>query len=356
MIDENLQNAKSKPVVLVTAVGAPPGLNTLRALLEYDRFDVVAADADKYSPALYGFGVPHVVLDRATNETVFISKLKQVISEKNVKVIVSCIETEIFTIARHAQELEALGVHLLIPDKDILVTAANKGTATEIALRNGIPCPASRVIPVAGTNSAKKKALSAFLTECPFPWILKPTISYGMRDVGRVSSIDEALHLLLNQKEEFIVQEFIPSPVGNMYIVGLLYNRAGQVMRKFSSRSIRTLFPDGGPATAGVSVHVPEIIDASIKLLAHIGRWQGPLMVEWLRDPRDNQFKFIEINPRIWGYNYLATGSGINFPAATVELCLNRDIGPDPGFKTGVTMLRITHDLIFPECPFELDV
>ena len=351
-----MQNAESKPVVLVTAVGAPPGLNTLRALLEYDRFDVVAADADKYSPALYGFEVPHVILNRATDEEVFIGTLKQVIREKNIKVIISCIETEIFAIARHPQELEALGVDLLIPDKDILVNAANKGTATEIALQNGIPCPVSRVFPVAQTNSEKKKALSAFLTECPFPWILKPTIGYGMRNVARVHSIDEALQILLNQNEDFLIQEFIPAPVGNMYIVGLLYNRAGQVMRKFSSRSIRTLFPDGGPATAGVSVYVPEIIDATIKLLSHIGHWRGPLMVEWLRDPRDNHFKFIEINPRLWGYNYLATGSGINFPATTVELCLNRDVGPDPGFKAGVTMLRVTHDLIFPECPFELDV
>ena len=37
------QKAKSKPVVLVTAVGAPPGLNTLRALLEYNCFDVIAS-------------------------------------------------------------------------------------------------------------------------------------------------------------------------------------------------------------------------------------------------------------------------------------------------------------------------
>ena len=129
MIGENMQkmamqNAESKPVVLVTAVGAPPGLNTLRALLEYDRFDVVAADADKYSPALYGFEVPHVILNRATDEEVFIGTLKQVIREKNIKVIISCIETEIFAIARHPQELEALGVDLLIPDKDILVNAS----------------------------------------------------------------------------------------------------------------------------------------------------------------------------------------------------------------------------------------
>jgi D-aspartate ligase len=351
-----MHNVESKPVVLITAVGAPPGLNTLRALLEYNCFDVVAADADKYSPAIYGFGVPHVVLSRVTDEAVFIGELKQVIREKNIKVIISCIETEIFAIARHAKELEAMGVHLLIPNRDVLVNAANKGRATATAFQNGIPCPVSRVIPVGGTPSEKRQALSAFLMECPLPWILKPTIGYGMRHVARVDSIDAAFQVLLNQNQEFLVQEFIPAPVGNMYIVGLLYNRAGQVMRKFSSRSIRTLFSDGGPATAGVSVYVPEIIEATIKLIAQIGQWRGPVAVEWLRDLRDDQFKFIEINPRIWGYSYLATGSGINFPAATVELCLNRDVGLDPGFKTGVTMLRINHDLIFPECPFELNV
>jgi predicted ATP-grasp superfamily ATP-dependent carboligase len=345
-----------KPVVLVTAVGAPPGLNTLRALMETGLYDIVAADADKYSPALYGFGVPHVVLPRATDEEAFITALKCVIRRHRVSVILACIEEEVFAIARHAQELTDLGVRLPIPALDVLNRATHKGLATKTAKDCGMPCPESIVVPATVTAREKKGALAAFHGICPLPWILKPVIGHGMRGVSRVETLDEARALLRTHSRDVIIQEFIPAPVGCMHIVGLLYDRDGRVVRRFSSRSIRTLYPTGGPATAGVSVRVPEIIENTIALLARIGPWRGPLMAEWLRDPRDNRFKFIEVNPRIWGYSYLAAGSGSNFPAATAAVCLNGDAGPDPGFKEGVTMIRITHDLIFPECPFELDV
>jgi predicted ATP-grasp superfamily ATP-dependent carboligase len=345
-----------KPVVLVTAVGAPPGLNTLRALLETGLYDAVAADADKYSPALYGFGVPHVVLPRATDEVQFIDALKSVILRNRVSVILPCIEEEVFAIARHARELTELGVRLPIPSLDVLNQATNKGLATKTARECGIPCPESIVMPAEDTAQDKEAALVSFHRICPLPWILKPVIGHGMRGVSRVETLDEARALLCTHNRDVIIQEFIPAPVGCMHIVGLLYDREGRVVRRFSSRSIRTLYPAGGPATAGVSIRVPEIIENTIALLARIGPWRGPLMAEWLRDPRDNRFKFIEVNPRIWGYSYLAAGSGSNFPAATAAVCLNGDAGPDPGFKEGVTMIRITHDLIFPECPFDLDV
>jgi len=346
----------AKPVVLVTAVGAPPGLNTLRALLETNLYEVVAADADKYSPALYGFKVPHVILPRATDEEHFIGALKKIVRQYRVSAILACIEEEVFAIARHARELTDLGVRLPIPELDILNRATNKGLATMTARDNGIPCPETIIVPADHGRAEKDAAVAAFHEGCPLPWILKPVIGHGMRGVTRINSLDEARTQLRGQNQDIIIQEFIPAPVGCMHIVGLLYDREGRVVRRFSSRSIRTLYPTGGPATAGVSVLVPEIIEDTIRLLARIGRWRGPLMTEWLRDPRDNQFKFIEINPRIWGYSYLAAGSGSNFPAATAAVCLNGDAGPDPGFKEGVTMLRITHDLIFPECPFELDV
>jgi exodeoxyribonuclease-3 len=42
--------ANNLPSVLVTSVGAPPGLNALRSLFEAGEFELVAADANKYSP------------------------------------------------------------------------------------------------------------------------------------------------------------------------------------------------------------------------------------------------------------------------------------------------------------------
>jgi predicted ATP-grasp superfamily ATP-dependent carboligase len=177
-----------------------------------------------------------------------------------------------------------------------------------------------------------------------------------MKDITHVASFDEALAASCATSAELLVQEFIPGPVGSMHLAGLLYNIEGRVVRRFSSRSIRTLYPSGGPATAGVSVYQPDMVAATERLVGLIGTWKGPLNAEWMLDPRDGKLKFIEINPRMWGYGYLATGAGLNFPAGIVALALGRDIGPDPGFREGVTLLRSTTDLIFMASPFELKV
>jgi predicted ATP-grasp superfamily ATP-dependent carboligase len=344
-----------KPVVLVTAVGAAPGLNSLRAIRDDGRFSLVAADADRYSPGLYERDVDGVILPLATDEESYIRSLKKIIVEKKISVLIPCIEEEVFAIARHAADLKTTGVNFLLPDLAVLSQAADKGMATMTAGRHGIPCPKSLVISREQDFAETKRAVEAFALQCPAPWILKPTIGRGMRGVSHAGSIDRVMTILEDQSRDFILQEFIPAPVGNMHIVGLLFGKEGDVVRQFSSRSFRTMYPGGGPATGGISIYVPEIIEQTRQLLSLIGPWRGPLMVEWLRDPRDSRFKFIEINPRLWGYNSLAVGSGLNFPVAVVDLCLGNEITTDPGFKQGVIMLRTTCDLIFQESPFELD-
>jgi predicted ATP-grasp superfamily ATP-dependent carboligase len=175
-----------------------------------------------------------------------------------------------------------------------------------------------------------------------------------MQNTYVVHSLEEALNVLKAAKRNVLLQEYIPGGVGSMHMVGLLYDREGKLRRSFVSRSIKTLYPNGGPATAGISVDLPELIEDTQRLLKKIGEWRGPVGVEWMLDPRDNKMKFIEINPRLWGYGSLATGAGINFPADTVELALGHNINHASAYRVGVTMIRTTQDLIFERCPFEI--
>jgi predicted ATP-grasp superfamily ATP-dependent carboligase len=71
-----------------------------------------------------------------------------------------------------------------------------------------------------------------------------------------------------------------------------------------------------------------------------------------MRDPRDGELKLIEVNPRLWGYGYLATASGCRIAEALVDVALGHDPGPDPGYRVGVTLLRSTVDVCLPEPPF----
>ncbi len=352
----NSSGTDKRPVVLVTAVGAPPGLNALRALVEIGGYDLIAADADSRSPGLYQFATEHVILPLASDVRAYVGALVSLVRTRGVKVIVPCIENEVAVLAQYRAELEAVGAKLLVPGADVVSFVTDKGACTRIAQSNGIDCPISQVLPADSSSTERKALLQQFLHLCPLPWIVKPIRGYGMKGVTPVASLDEALAVSCATSAELLVQELIPGQAGSMHLAGLLYDDDGRVVRRFSSRSIRTLYPSGGPATAGVSLRCPDMLAATERLIGLVGTWIGPLNAEWMLDPRDKKLKFIEVNPRVWGYGYLATGAGLNFPAGIVALALGRNIGPDPGFREGVTLLRSATDLIFSTSPFELNV
>ena len=344
---------REKPVVLVTAVGAPPGLNALRALHESEKYTLIAADADYRSPGLYQYGTRHVVLPLATETEKYLVALDALIREQSISVVLPCLEDEVLVMARAQAQIRKAGAMVLLPDEAIILATTDKGRAALRAIELGLPCPRSLVLRQPMDGGARRNVIDQFYKTVPPPWIVKPVWGHGMKGIERIEKV-ETMDSFIYSDEAFIVQEYIPGAIGSMYLVGLLYDKYGQLRREFTSRSIRTLFPDGGPATAGVSVRRLDIINYTDRLIQNLGGWRGPLNAEWMLDPRDGLPKFIEINPRLWGYGYLATGSGINFADCTAALALNIDIGSDPGFREGVTLLRSTNDLIFDHHPFAI--
>jgi len=350
-----MKSSSGRPVVLVTAVGAPPGLNALRALVESQRYQIVACDAEASSAGLYQFGVPNEVVPLAVAEPEeYLRALQSVILKHGVQFVLPCIEGEVELLAERHGDIEVLGARVLLPDHRTVAGATDKFCATQAALKCGLPCPATILIPRGATPDQRLAAVKGFLAQCPPPWIVKPVRGHGMKNVETLLSVDVAMEYVKAVAHDVLLQEKIPGPVGSMHLVGLVYDSVGRVARRFSSRSIRTLYPGGGPATGGVSLVNETLVANTETLINSIGTWRGPANVEWMLDPRDGQFKFIEINPRLWGYGYLAVGAGTNFPVTTVELGLGHEVGSDPGFRAGVAMLRTTTDLIFEECPFEL--
>jgi len=345
LMDKRSRGGRNLPVVLVTAVGAPPGLNALRALKEKRHYKLIAADADPMSPGLYLYG-DGTVLPKAANEKEYIAALTALISARQISVIIPCVEEEILVLAKYRKQFEKLGVRMLIPEYPVVNAATNKEKLLDFAMRNGIACPRTRGIPAKMGIRERKRELADFTDASSPPWIVKPCMGHGMHDVFQVDSLGEAWDCIKSAKRDFVVQEFIPGKVGSMYLVGLLYNFKGELVRRFVSRSIRTLYPTGGPATAGISLDLPVLAEVTERLIGLVGEWCGPVNVEWMLDPRDEEFKLIEINPRMWGYGYLAVGSGTNFPDLIVKLACGKDVGKDPGYRTGVVMLRATHDVI----------
>jgi len=350
-----MSSPTDKPCILITAVGAPPGLNALTALVESAKYRIVVCDAEVTSPGLYQYGLAHKVVPLATEEPeAYMHSLRGLIQEHGIRFVLPCIEGEVELLARRRGDIGSAGAKVLLPDHPTVAAALDKHSATLSALKCGLDCPLTVFISKSGELSGRLAELERFALQCPPPWIVKPVHGHGMKNVETLLSLEHAIRYLGTVDHDVLLQEKIPGVVGSMHLVGLIYDADGRVRRRFSSRSIRTLYPGGGPATGGVSLKNEPLVENTETLINSLGVWRGPANVEWMLDPRDNRFKFIEINPRLWGYGYLATGSGTNFPVASVNLGLGLEVGPDPGFRAGVTMLRTTTDLIFEECPFEL--
>jgi len=337
--------------ILITAVGAPPGLNVVRAIHESEQYKIVVSDAKQNSIGLYQYNLPHLISPLA-NDKSYLKKIISFAKKHNVCGIIPCIEEDALLFSKEIQTLKSYGINVNLPGYEQISIASNKGLMTQKCKENNIPHPESIVLSSGEDNLFKK--VTEFLKRIDGPYIVKPTFGHGMKGVFTTYDAKETLEKIETAECECILQEKIPGKAGSMYLSALLYDKKGEIIRRFASRSLLTLHEDGGPAVAGESVYSPELIDRLETLVNSIGSWSGPINAEWMLDPRDNEWKFIEVNPRHWGYGYLAVASGCNFPLANAAITCGDDLGKDNGYEYGVVMARNSFDYILQKHPFQL--
>ena len=90
--------------------------------------------------------------------------------------------------------------------------------------------------------------------------------------------------------------------------------REGRVLRSYTGRKL-TQFPyDHGSVSVAESLAVPDHVVEKSQALLNEGKIPGITQVELKLDPRDGEFKLIEINDRGWFWVKLAAHSGVNLP------------------------------------------
>jgi predicted ATP-grasp superfamily ATP-dependent carboligase len=108
-----------------------------------------------------------------------------------------------------------------------------------------------------------------------------------------------------------LVQAFSPGHgIGHM-----VFMYKGEPVLRFQHRRLREWPPEGGTATAAVSVPLTEhaaLFDRSVALLRGLD-WEGAAMVEYRHDPATGRSAFMEINGRFWGSQPLAYHAGAPF-------------------------------------------
>ncbi|EMS77664.1 carboxylate--amine ligase [Desulfotignum phosphitoxidans] len=224
-------------------------------------------------------------------------------------------------------------------DQGLLERITDKHSQYLLAKQAGISQPETRIV----THQDDLGTID--LNDMRFPVFIKglEVNSWREKISGTVkgfaaASLDE-LHRrardILKQDVPIVIQEIIQGPDTSHFKYNVYVGLDGQIKAEFTLRKIRQNPIHFGVGAVVESIHDPDLVAQGRKLFKGIG-FAGIGSAEFKRDEQDGQLKLIEINPRYWQQNYLATACGMNFPHINYCDLTGMPMTTSPEFKAGI--------------------
>jgi len=143
--------------------------------------------------------------------------------------------------------------------------------------------------------------------------------------------------------EEILVQEIIPGDGEQQYSYCAFF-RDGQAHSTLLAKRLRQHPREFGRAATYVeTIECPEIEELSERFLKSI-HYYGLVEVEFKRDPRDGEFKLLDVNARAWGFHALGGPAGVDFPYLLYADQMGERTEKRRG-RAGVGWLRLVTDV-----------
>lgn len=230
----------------------------------------------------------------------------------------------------------------------LLRTFADKAVARELFAEHAVPTPRS-------WDAARLEGPDALDDETLEHVFLKPLDSgrfsgafarKSLRPVGRAAMV-EAVAEYRAHGFELMLQEYIPGPGSNSYLLDGFIDRHGELRGLFVRRRVRQYPVDFGNSSAVGSVARSEVAEAERVLLPMMKaiRYRGIFNAEFKRDPRDGVLKLLEINGRTWLYAEFASRCGFNALRMAWEDAQHLPVKPLVGYDVGRTVIHPYYDL-----------
>jgi D-aspartate ligase len=185
------------------------------------------------------------------------------------------------------------------------------------------------------------------------PYAIKPAIKehffYATKAKAWAANSRQELESLFQKASaiagagEIIIQEVIPGGGAQQFSYCAFF-RDGEAVGKMVVRRARQHPLQFGRASTYVeTVDLPILEKLSEKLLRAIG-YYGLAEVEYKLDPRDGQYKLLDLNARTWGYHSLGARAGVDFSHMLHADQSGMPVIPCKG-QPGMSWMRMTTDL-----------
>ena len=234
------------------------------------------------------------------------------------------------------------------PDADLLRQMIDKDGLASLLVEHDVPHPR--------TWSVRDSGDAARLPWAELPEVfLKPRDSVrflarfkrkSIRPEGR-EAVLQALRELNADGWEMVLQEHIPGPPTNCYLIDGHVDREGSIRGVFARQRLRQFPRDFGNSSAIRSVSLGEVEQAWEDLRRFLGAigYRGIFNAEFKRDDRDGSFRLLEVNTRAWWYVEFAARCGVDAVTMAYEDALEMPVHSSLEYDVGRTAVYPYYDL-----------
>lgn len=305
--------------ILVTGAGAPGGPGIIKSLQNLDSIRLIVCDSNPQATGRY-LNTEFLHIPNA-NDSNFIEFMIEISIKYEIDTILPLVTKELFRFSEWKGKFKEIGTNVIVSDFESLEIANNKSKLYDFLKKNKIPTPDFHIV-----NSIEEFLDSVNKLGYPTnPVCFKPSISNGSRGFRIIDENIDKYDLLFNHKpnntyidinefvrilekkpfKELLVSEYLP---GDEYTIDcIVSNGASDIVIPRKRLSMIE-----GISVKGVFEENQEIINYC-RLINSALKLDGPIGIQVKAD-RENNFKILEINPRIQGTTVAAKAIGINLP------------------------------------------
>lgn len=189
--------------------------------------------------------------------------------------------------------------------------------------------------------------------DADFPLAIKPAIKehfiYATKAKAWRANSQAELKTLYERAAKFmppseiLVQELIPGDGCQQFAYCAFFKNKRAIGSMVVQRR-RQHPPEFGRASTYVETVDLPILEALSERLLRAIDYYGLVEVEYKLDPRDGQYKLLDVNARTWGYHTLGPRAGVDFPYLLFADQLGHELEGSRA-EAGVSWIRLMTDL-----------
>jgi biotin carboxylase len=254
------------------------------------------------------------VKENTSAEDLYIQALIRICQQEKIDVIFPSWDPYVYVLSKNKNLFEKMGVVVPVPDYETTRLALDKYRSIQAAHAVEFPCP--RTYLFNGSDDLK-----SIMEKEVFPLVIKPRVGsggHGMAIVQDRHELFEKVPAIAKKYGNPMIQEYIPGRERLSFPV--LLDRSGELKATFAEKPVRNFRVTARFATVSEEAALdPQITNNAERLLRKLS-WWGAVSVGTLRDPRDGQYKLMEINPRFSRNMWRRLALGFNEPLSCIKI------------------------------------